>query len=127
MGAVWSVPTSWATPSSTSLLGRFLARQARHPDEFDCAVRVVAGELPGEAGRWRYRRSAVDPLMPASDVVTLTHGRVVLRLRFTGDTRPRSGSVRSHHRIWPATELTTGALVEVAADAGEEVRFRLLA
>ncbi len=113
------------TPSSTSVLGHVLAKRARHPDEFDCAVRVVAGAVPGEATRWRYRRSAVDPLMLDWDIITVTHGSVVLRLRFTGENRPRSGSVRVHHRIWPATDVPTGASVEIAADAGEAVRFRL--
>ncbi len=78
--------------------------------------------LPGESGRWSYRRSAVDPLVH-DDVVTLTHGTVALRLRFTGESHPRSGAVRALHRVWPAAEVTTGASVEVAADAGEAVRF----
>ena len=116
-------------PSPSSLFGGFLARRARHPDEFDCAVRVLAGSVPGESRRWRYRRSAVDPLMPEWDVVTLTHGNVVLRLSFTGETRPRCdatfGGVRLTHRVWPATEVGTGAELEVAADAGEAVRFHL--
>ena len=88
-------------------------------------MRVVTGSLDGESARWRYRRSAVDPYSPELDVVVLTHGSVVLRLRFTGGEVPRTGMLRSTHRVWPATELTSGATVEVAADAGEAVRLRL--
>lgn len=115
----------WLTPMSDTVLSRLLGRRAHHPDEFECAVRVVSGSIPGESAKWRYRRSAVDPFMPEVDVVTVTHGDVVLRLRFTGSGQPRNGNVRLHHRVWPAVELTSGARVEVAADAGEAVRLHV--
>ena len=120
-----------ARPASGTLLDRLLKRKQRHPDEFDCAVRVVEGAVPGESARWRYRRSAVDPLveqvpMTRQPVITLYHGpEVRLRIRFTGEQRPGSATLRRYHVIWPGTELTTGARVEVAADVSEADRLHI--
>ena len=124
-GVVHAVPKGWTRPSPSSWLGRLLERRARHPDEFDCALRVVSGHVDGESERWRYRRSAVDPLVRADGVVHLNHGTVArLQLRFTGPRLTRPG-LRQYHVAWPATEVRTGARVEVAADPSEAVRFRI--
>jgi hypothetical protein len=116
-------------PAPGSVLDRLLRSRQRHPGEFDCAVRVVEGEVPGESARWRYRRSAVDPLLGQDPVtllpvVALNHGPDVrLLIRFTGQQRPGGATLRRYHVIWPGVELTTGARIEVAADVSEADRF----
>jgi len=110
-----AVPANWFRPGPTSLLGRLLGRRARHPDEFDAAVRVVSGAVDGESVRWRYRRSAADPLV-RDGVVTVVHGTVTLRLRFAAEPLPRHSGLRPQHRAWRATEVVTGAQVELATD-----------
>jgi hypothetical protein len=117
------VPGNSIRPTPGSWLDRWLQRRRAHPEEFLCAVRVVAGSVPGESARWGYRRSAVDRFRDG-DVVTLNHGDTVrLRLRFTGEQLPGGGRLRQYHVVWPAVEVGTGARVEVAADAGEAVRL----
>lgn len=121
---VHGLPRNFFAPTPDSWLDRWLQRHRWHPDEFLCAVRVVAGAVPGESERWSYRRSAVDQGR-AGGVVTLNHGvpPTVLRLRFTGEQLPGSGRLRHLHVVWPAHEVATGALVEIAADAGEYPRL----
>ena len=68
-----STPGSW--------LANLLDRLQLHPDSFVCGVRVVAGTVPGQSGRWRYRGSWVDPLI-LDGVVVFNHGtKQTLRLR----------------------------------------------
>lgn len=123
---VSAMPDGWRKSSPGSLLATLSARRARHPDEFACGVRVVEGTVPGESRRWSYRPSAVDPLVPDDGAVGLNHGSTTrLRLRFTGAGRRGSPPVRPHHVVWPATELGSGARVEVAADPGEADRLRV--
>jgi hypothetical protein len=115
--------SGWVKPGAGSLLGRFFARRQRHPDEFDCAVRVVAGTVDGETDQFRYRRSALDPLV-LDDVHELTHGTVRLRLRGFGEPRSVTGlRVRSDHVVWSAELADGSATVELAADV--EVTSRL--
>ena len=123
-----ALPPNWLTPGEGTLLARLGGRRPgarnRHPDEFACAVRVVAGSVPGETSRWSYRRSAVDRLRTdhAQSTVHLRHGRVVLRLTVTGDPRPAPG-LRRNHVAWPATDSRTGATVEIGAHCDREREF----
>jgi len=115
------MPSGWRTPSPGSWLARLLERSRRQDGEFDCAVRVVSGEIAGESGRWSYRRSAIDPLR-AGDVFTLNHGvqpkRTLLRLRLQGEPRAADAHTRPEHLVWSALEVDTGAIVELAAAPG---------
>lgn len=117
------LPTNATRPSRGSWVDSWLSRRQRHPESFDCGVRVLAGELHGERARWQFRVSAVDPLTDAGAYV-LHHGtQVTLRLRPDGDgigSGPRQG-----HVSFAATEVVTSARVQVSVPLGELVRFGL--
>jgi hypothetical protein len=103
----------------------------RHADEFECAVRVVDGDAAAESRRWKQRLSAVDRLTETdpdtgSLIITLYHGTDArLRLCFSGEQLPPTGTLPRTFAIWPALETSSGARVEIAADAGESDRFHL--
>jgi hypothetical protein len=116
----------WLSNNSTrsspgSWLHRRLAARARHPETFDCGVRVVAGTVGGEGPRWRYRVSAVDPLV-ADGVVTLHHGPNVA-LRLLVEPVPAGHGPRPGYRQLRAVEQQSGAQVRVSVDVGELGRF----
>ena len=117
------MPRRWLQPTSDSLLGRLLARRVRHPEEFGSAVRVVEGEVPGEGARFRYRRSALDPLV-VDGAREFTHGAV--RMRLAADLAVgRTGvpGARPGHLVWRAHLADGSAVVEIAADVDVAARF----
>jgi hypothetical protein len=120
-----SFPFSAARPAPGSVLHRWLRHHAVHPDSFDCGVRVIDGHLVGEGRRWRYRRSAVDPLI-TDGVRTLNHGTKV-RLRLILDTdafRDRTvGGTRVGHAVLAAVESGSGARVQISVPVSELDRF----
>lgn len=75
---------------------------------FDCSVRVMAGNVPGERPRWKHR-----PTRLAGDV--LNHGGVALRLELL-DQVPNPGGFRLSARclVWRARVAETEAVVEIA-------------
>jgi hypothetical protein len=125
VGMAGSFSPNAGRPSPGSWLANWLDRQRSHPDTFNCGVRTVDGAVPGESGRWKYRRSAVDRLR-LDDVVTLHHGtKDTLRLRMDADPywqgsgpRPRQGLI-----MLVATVVDSGARLVVAVPPGEVVRF----
>jgi hypothetical protein len=111
-------------PAPNSLLGRWLAGRAPHPEAFECGVRVTAGQLEQESTRWRYRRSSVDRLL-RGDVVTLYHGPVTLRLVADRSLVPDAVGVgaRLGHGVLAAVEQDSGAHLQISASLGELWRF----
>jgi hypothetical protein len=118
-------PSNAARSSPGSWLRTWLERQKRHPDAFDCGVRVQDGAVHGETARWRYRTSAVDQLV-SQGIVTLHHGtRITLRLRIGSEPfrheqgpRPRRG-----HVVLAAVDAQSGARLQVSFPPAELVRF----
>lgn len=109
----FGLPGNSTRAASGSLLATWFAPQ--HPDSFVCGVRVVAGQLTDEGGRWRYRRSAVDPLV-VDGLVTLKHGRrAVLRLRLADDELP---AARPGFVTHAALEEVSGAQLLVTFPLG---------
>jgi hypothetical protein len=115
----FGLPGNSQRPSPGSLLARWLERTASHPDSFVCGVRVVSGVVDGESRRWRYRRSAVDPLV-VDGVTVLYHGDRALRLRsLRFDDRGVDGAAaRPGFVVGSALEQSSGARVLVACAAG---------
>jgi hypothetical protein len=114
---------NWVTPGEDTVLGRLMTRWQRHEREFECGVRVVSGELPGEHPRWRFRRSAADPLV-VDGVVTVNHGAGnALRLRI--DAGSVAEGTRPGYVRFTAVEQTTNARVEVSVAPAELERFGL--
>ncbi|MCL2781881.1 MAG: hypothetical protein FWD74_10435 [Actinomycetia bacterium] len=110
-------------PSEGSLLDRLLAKTKRHPDVFDCGVRVRAGELPGESRRWRRKDSTVDPLPGDDGTVTLFHGAAnALRLRVAPGSLTDAGH-RPDEYAFDAVEQTSGATVRISVSGAELHRF----
>lgn len=112
-----------------SLLERWQLNHVLHPDIFDCAVRVLSGQVEHEGKRWRTRRSAVDsPLAGAT--ITLNHGpKAALRLVIEPDPfadglvrRRVTGAV-----IFCAIEQASNAVVQVSVPVIELVRFGFVA
>jgi hypothetical protein len=118
-----SVPANWGKGSPTGWLQKRRARRARHPETFDCGVRVIDGALAGESDRWRYRISAADPLI-AEGVVALNHGPDVT-LRLVVDPVPSGAGRRPGHLRLTAVERGSGARVELSVSADELERFGL--
>jgi hypothetical protein len=121
---VSSFPQNWFNPEPGSVLAKLLDRFAPVPNSFECGVRVVSGALTGEGTRWRYRRSAVDPLV-IDGVVELHRGhRSVLRLSVdrhsvaAGGTPGRPGFV-----VLAAVERSSGAMVQVSVEPQNLTRF----
>jgi hypothetical protein len=118
-------PSNAARSSPGSWLHTWLERQKRHPDTFDCGVRVRDGSVNGETARWRYRTSAVDQRV-SDGIVTLRHGtKITLRLRIDDDPfwhgegpRPRHG-----HAVLAAVDAESGAQLLVSVPPAELVRF----
>jgi len=111
-------------PNTGSVLQRWLAGRAPHPDAFDCGVRVITGSVPGERSRWTFRTSAVDPFVQ-DGIITLRHGQTQLRL-VIDDVTPDDlapHAARPAHVIVPATEHDTQARVQVSVGLGELNRF----
>lgn len=112
-------------PAPDSLLDKVVAGFL-HPDPnlFACGVRVLRGSVPGESGRWRFRRSALDRYEDGH-TRTLRHGRTALVLRdpvvFPAATseRPR----RNGHALFVATEEHTGADLLLSVAVGQLDRF----
>ena len=126
-------PGNSARPSDGSWVQRWLERRAPHPDSFDCAVRVVAGTVPGESARWRFRPSAVDRRPPSAidrrspsavAEVVLHHGRSVT-LRLFGAEVISHRPPRPGHVVVAAVDAVSGAGVEVSLPAGELARLGL--
>jgi hypothetical protein len=119
------LPSNARRPSPGSWLSNWLEKQQRHPDAFLCGIRVRHGTLPGVSGRWRFRVSAVDPLL-ADGVVTLHHGTDrTLRLHLDEDPFwPQDGAApRPGHTVLIGTEVGSAARVLVSVPHGELVRF----
>lgn len=111
-------------PSPGSWLSRRLPSAPRHPDAFDCGLRVVAGTLPGASHRWRFRLSAVDPLHEGGTVV-LNHG-TALTLRLRVDREPAGAGPRPGYVQLSAVDVTTAARVSISAPLGEVSRFGII-
>ena len=121
---VQSFPNAWR-PSPGSWLANWSDRQRPHPDSFICGIRMLGDGRHGRAGRWQYRRSAVDQLT-AGDVLRLYHGtKVTLRLRMDAD--PHWGGAGPRPR--PGLAVLSGSVVDggmrllLAVPLGEVVRF----
>jgi hypothetical protein len=121
---VGSFSSNASRPSPGSFLDRWLAKRAAHADTFDCGVRVLSGVVVGEGPRWRYRRSATDPLI-VRGVVTLYHGpKITLHLTPEpgADAGPR---LRPGHVQLSAVVRGSGARIQVSVPAGDLERFGL--
>jgi hypothetical protein len=105
-------------PGEDTVLGKWMKRGERQPDELECGIRVVDGEIPGESSRWSFRRSWVDPF--PSDAVALSHGPTKLRLRLDPEVWASS---RPGHVEHDAEELESGASVRISFPDGEQDRF----
>jgi hypothetical protein len=118
-------PSNAARSSPGSWLHTWLEKQKRHPDTFDCGVRVRDDSVNGGTARWRYRTSAVDQLV-SDGIVTLHHGtKITLRLRIDDDpfwhgegSRPRHG-----HAVLAAVDAESGARLLVSVPPAELARF----
>jgi hypothetical protein len=113
-------------PAPGSLLHRWLAAHRQHPDSFDCGVRVIAGSVAGEGRRWRYRRSALDPLM-TDGVRALNHGtkvRLYLMLA-AGPFVVGAHATRPGHVLLSAAEVGSSAQLQLSVPVGELERFGL--
>lgn len=109
------IPGANPTPPPGSLLARWQERAPR--ESFICGVRVLAGLVPGEGHRWRYRRSAVDPLA-IDGVLRLQHGRdSALRIRFDASAADAPGPLAGYRTRHAIVELS-GALIQVSFPAG---------
>ena len=123
-----SLPGNSGRPAAGSLIDRWLARHAVHPDSFECGVLVVSGSVIGEGPRWQYRRSALDRLV-LGGVVTINHGiTTVLRLRFerVEVINDRSPGRRPGFLVRAATEQGTGARLLIGLDSLGAERLELL-
>jgi hypothetical protein len=120
------VSQSWRPPPD-SLIGRWFAER-RHPDSFDCGVRVTSGVVAGERSRWTYRRSAVDPPSEYDVGVILHHGtKVTLRLTLADPplVQAASPSAKLDYAVIRAVDAATQAGVEVCCAVNQLFRFGL--
>jgi hypothetical protein len=121
---VSSFPQNWFNPEPGSVLAKLLDRFAPVPNSFESGVRVLSGSVTGESTRWRFRQSAVDPLV-IGGVVELRHGRrSVLRLSVDRHSIEASDIPgRPGHVVLAAVERSSGATVQISVEPQNLTRF----
>ena len=120
-GMVSAFRPNASKPSPGSWLDKQLSKRARHPDEFDCGVRVLEGAVARQGRRWRFRRSAVD-LLITDGWVTLQHG-LKSTLHLSVDPTADGPGPRPGHVVLRAVERDSGAVLQLSVDRGVVERF----